>query len=433
MGRRSAHRGQEIWDVIVVGAGPAGSTCAASLARSGYRVLLLEQQHSPGAAANCTGILGIEAFDVFDLPNDLTVNSIDRIKFVGPLRREVDFTVGRDLARVVRRRELDAALARRAVESGAELRTGIRVLGGSRGPDGVEVQGTEIAEVEATDGTPGGSCEPAVERPEGEPGQAREADAGNGAGRSFSCRGRVLVLAVGYNLAILSAFGLRGPAQFVQGAQLLCRHRGVEEVHVFVGSNYAPGSFGWAVPLEPGWVKVGLTTARQARLYLEALVETPQLRDLLDLTDARLRMSPIPVGAMERCYGDRLLVVGEAAGQVKTTSNGGIYYSMLGARVAAQTLDDCLQSDSLEAPALKAYDRAWREILADELAMGRRLRSTFESMSDTKLAALMWIASVDGLLNLIRDRADFDWHRPLVEDLLRHRLVGPFLEGPANP
>jgi hypothetical protein len=54
-------------------------------------------------------------------------------------------------------------------------------------------------------------------------------------------------------------------------------------------------------------------------------------------------------------------------------------------------------------------------------------------MSDTKLAALMWIASVDGLLNLIRDRADFDWHRPLVEDLLRHRLVGPFLEGPANP
>ena len=64
--------------------------------------------------------------------------------------------------------------------------------------------------------------------------------------------------------------------------------------------------------------------------------------------------------------------------------------------------------------------------------MGRQIRAAFESMSDTKLAALMWLASVDGLMDLIRDRADFDWHRPLVEDLMRHRFVGPFFGAVAS-
>jgi hypothetical protein len=48
-------------------------------------------------------------------------------------------------------------------------------------------------------------------------------------------------------------------------------------------------------------------------------------------------------------------------------------------------------------------------------------------MSDARLAALMWIGGVDSLMNLIRDKADFDWHQPLLDELSRHRVVGQFL------
>ena len=65
--RRRAIRDPE-WDVIVVGAGPAGSTCAEQLARRGHSVVLLERDHAPGVCANCTGVIGEEAFEVFDLP-----------------------------------------------------------------------------------------------------------------------------------------------------------------------------------------------------------------------------------------------------------------------------------------------------------------------------------------------------------------------------
>lgn len=385
------------WDVVIIGAGPAGSTCATLLARSGHKVLLLEKEQSPGARTNCTGIIGQEAFDVFDLPSELIVNTVNNIRFIGPYRREVSFAAGRPLAHVVRRSSFDCALAERAAEAGAEVRLGVKIIGGVRTPDDVEIQGII----------------------ESRPDHADD--------KLVSFCARAVVLAVGYNVTLLRAFGMEAPAEFLQGVQLLCRNRGIAQVEVYVGSRYAPGSFGWAVPLDEGWAKIGLTTSRQSRSYLDALVASPGLQDRIDLSHSRIRTSPIPVGSLSRCHDNRVLVIGEAAGQVKTTSNGGIYYSMLGARAAAEVLDASLRQDNLSAHALKTYDHAWRALLEDELLIGRRLRSAVESMSDAKLAALMWLGSADGMMNLIRDRADFDWHRPLIDHLASHRLVSPIL------
>jgi geranylgeranyl reductase family protein len=381
------------WDVIVVGAGPAGSVCAEQLARRGHAVVLLERDDTPGACANCTGIIGDEAFGAFDLPRGLVVHTISDVTFRGPYRREVGFAAGRDLAHVVRRFEFDAALAERARQAGAELRTGVRISGGNRTPAGVEAYGVA-------------------------------------GGRGVVFHGRAIVLAVGYHLALLRSFDMDGPREFVQGVQMLCRARDLRRTEVFVGRRYAPGSFGWAVPLDNGWAKVGLTTEVRARRYLDAIIASEHLSGRLDLADARIRLSPIPIGTLGRTHDDRVLVVGEAAGQVKTTSNGGIYYSMLGAREAAATLDTALRCDDLSAAALSSYDDAWRDLLGPELDTGRELRSAFDSMSDARLAALMWIGATDSLINLIRDKADFDWHRPLLEELAGHRVVGQFLRAP---
>ena len=379
------------WDVIVVGAGPAGSVCAEHLARRGHRILLLERDQRPGACANCTGIIGEEAFEVFDLPRGLVVNTISDVVFRGPYRREVTFEGGRPLAHIVRRFEFDAALAERAEQAGAELRTGVRVAGGSRSPHGVEVDGV-------TDK------------------------------RTETFRGRAIVLAVGYHLAILRSFDMDGPREFVQGVQLLCRAKDLHQTEVYVGSKWAPGSFGWAVPLDQGWAKIGLTTSGKARQHLDAILASEHLAHRLDLSDARVRLSPIPVGAPGRTHDDRVLVVGEAAGQVKTTSNGGIYYSMLGAREAAATLDAALRRDDLSAAALSSYETAWRGLLEPELQAGQQLREAFDTISDAKLAALMWIGGMESLMDLIRNRADFDWHRPLLDELSGHRVVGQFLK-----
>jgi hypothetical protein len=131
----------------------------------------------------------------------------------------------------------------------------------------------------------------------------------------------------------------------------------------------------------------------------------------------------VALAAADGSYGS----ANRAAGQIRTTSNERIYYSILGARAAAERVDGCSRNSTLGTSALVAYDRDWREVLADDLDIGTRLGGASESMSDNRLAALMWLASAGGLLNFIRDRADFDWQGPLVEGIMRHRVIGqPF-------
>ena len=67
-------------------------------------------------------------------------------------------------------------------------------------------------------------------------------------------------------------------------------------------------------------------------------------------------------------------------------------------------------------------------LLGPELEVGQELRRAFDHMSDAKLAALMWVGGRNSLMDMIRDKADFDWHRPLLDELMGHRVVGQFLK-----
>ena len=181
----------KIWDVIVVGAGPAGSECARLLARRGYEVVLLERDARPGASANCTGIVGQEAFAEFGIPRELVVREIEALEFVGPMGRTLRFAPSGVLASVVRRRHLDSYLADRARQAGVRLRTGWSVIRALRHPSHVEIE-----------------CRRAAS--EGRVKVARRVLA------------RAVVLAIGYRPPLMRSLGLEAPTSVVNGVQLLC-------------------------------------------------------------------------------------------------------------------------------------------------------------------------------------------------------------------
>jgi len=135
----------------------------------------------------------------------------------------------------------------------------------------------------------------------------------------------------------------------------------------------------------------------------------------------------LPLGFPERSYGDRIVVVGEAAGHIKTTTCGGIYYGMLTAEIAAETLTSALSEDRLDAERLAVYETRWRELLEDEIETGLKLRRSFKLMSDWGIERLMALARRDAVANLIREKANFDWHRGLIDAVFRHTTVGRIL------
>ena len=128
---------------------------------------------------------------------------------------------------------------------------------------------------------------------------------------------------------------------------------------------------------------------------------------------------------MAKTYGDRLGVVGDAAGQVKPTTGGGIYFGLLCADIAANHLHRALESDDLSAKSLAGYEQEWRKKLGQELKIGYGARKLYERMSDAQIDRVFDIIKSRGIDEALLKAEDlsFDWHGEVVLRLIRRRVI----------
>jgi digeranylgeranylglycerophospholipid reductase len=115
-----------------------------------------------------------------------------------------------------------------------------------------------------------------------------------------------------------------------------------------------------------------------------------------------------------------VLAVGDAAGLVKATTGGGIYYSLVSAGIAADVLDDALRTDRLNADGLEPYQRSWRRRLGPELEAQLSLRLLANQMSDGQIDELFELAHTNGIMPIVRRTARFNRHRDLIVSLFKH-------------
>ena len=128
----------------------------------------------------------------------------------------------------------------------------------------------------------------------------------------------------------------------------------------------------------------------------------------------------LPLSTLPRTFASRLLVLGDAAGLVKPTTGGGIYYSLVSAMLAAETLIPALKSDRLEADDLAVYQRRWRRRLGPEFQAQLALRMLAQRLTDPEIDSLFDLARTNGVMPLVRRTAKFNQHRHLIAELFRH-------------
>lgn len=371
-------------DVVLIGAGPAGLHAARLLGERALDVVVLEEHEAVGRPVHCTGILAAAAFDEFDLPTAAILNPLETARFTSPGGRTVSYRSPTIEAVVVDRAAFDAHLAARAVAAGARLRCRTRVRGVHIAADGVTVD---------------------VDR--GQP-----------------VRARACVLACGARYALHRTLGLDRPGLLLHTAQaeLPAAHPG--DVELYFGSAIAPKGFAWAVPVTRGdrsYARIGVMCDGPAADYFARMVRRVAATwGLDDRVVAAPRLKALPLTAAARTYGDRLLVVGDAAGIVKPTTGGGIYYSLSSAALAAGILADALRGDDLGAAALSVYERRWRELFETELTTQLELRNIAQRMSDEDIDDLFALAQTDGIRSLVQRTATFNRHRALILALLQH-------------
>jgi flavin-dependent dehydrogenase len=197
---------------------------------------------------------------------------------------------------------------------------------------------------------------------------------------------------------------------------------------VHFGSEVAPKGFAWAVPVFRGnrtFARIGLMCERDAREYFDKFLARISPRwqtGAFDCLDGGLvpRTKMLPLGPIEKTYATRVLAIGDAAGLVKATTGGGIYYSLLSATIAAETLIDAFRRGDLSEPSLAVYEDRWQSLLDEEFSAQMSLRRIANRLSDEEIDDLFELARTDGIMPLVRRTARFNKHRDLIVSLLSH-------------
>jgi geranylgeranyl reductase family protein len=376
-------------DVVVIGGGPAGLFAAARLATAGFHTALLEEHARVGEPVHCTGVLAADAFDEFTLPRRSLLNSLTTARFRSPAGHEVTYRGDRVEAVVIDRRMFDQDLLERASSAGVDIERGARVTSIQVHADGVIV------------------TSPTTKH-----------------------RARGCILACGANYSLHRQVGFGVPRLFLHTAQLELPAERLGDVELHFGGEIAPKGFGWVVPvarLREQCARIGVMCESDAPRYFQRLAEriAPEWGVAGDL--GRPRQKILPLAPISRTYTDRLLAIGDAAGLVKPTTGGGIYYSIVSAALAAETLGDALSRNDLTASRLAIYEQRWRTRLSAEFQAQTRLRMLAHRMTDSDIEQLFELARTDGVMPIVRRTASFNRHRNLILALLKHPPVRQLL------
>jgi digeranylgeranylglycerophospholipid reductase len=378
----------KLYDIIIIGAGPVGSYLAGKLARLGYKVLVLDKKTAAGQDVCCTGIVSKECLDLIPIDKNLIIRPVSSARFLSPSGKLLRLWRSHEVAYVIDRPALNLALADHAKESGAFYLFGTQVA---------DIQAeTERLQVLA-------NC--------GEQKRLFEAE--------------TAVIATGFGSPLPGRLGLGEINDFIIGAQAEVNMSGPDEVEICFDQKLAPGGFAWLVPTRDNRGLAGLLTHQRPERHLEKLLSTLKTQGKITSTEVTPGYGAIPLRPLPKTYTDRTLVVGEAAGQLKPTTGGGIYYGLICADIAADILHQAFQAHDFSEPRLASYQKKWRARLGKELQVGYWAHCVYKKLDNRQIERLHDFINKNGMPQFIAELDDFsfDWHSELILKTLKHLAV----------
>ena len=361
-----------MYDAVVVGGGPTGSSAARLCADAGLSTLLLEEHPVIGYPVQCAGLLSSSAFAECEVSNHSVYRTVSGAKIFGSSGAPLSFDAGETKAYVVDRGTLDHEMAERAAEAGADFRMKTCV--------------TSVNEAKHI-----------IHTADGE-----------------DIRYRVLIAADGPRSVCARSFGVPASQFIYSGIQAEVLYN-TDTPQVELYPNAAPEFFAWAIPMSSSRARIGLCGTKNVPELFESFKKRFTVMNVHSVTGT------IPIGVRKRTYGDSWMLAGDAAGFPKPTSGGGVYTGIRSARHAVSTAVSALENGDTSKKALSGYETLWMNDFGREIELGLnflKIRRTFtEEDIDAGIAAM----NNPDILKIITESGDID--RPSA--LLRKLVMRP--------
>jgi len=354
------------FDVVVAGGSIAGLFCAREVAKAGHRVLVIEEDFEIGSPEHCGGLVSASGLeDLGIVPSAKTLDGqIQSATLSSPDGKKITLDAKKQNVVVINRREFDKQIAHQAQKNGAEIRVK-----------------TSLKEI---------NCNEAVTT-----------------SGTISCK--IIVDARGaFSLVQRDRTGTLQSAQYEIYADWI--QKGQVEVN-FDAQKY-PGFFSWIIPASNGIGKVGVAgRAINAMSALESFLEKKGKHSII-----RKVFAPIWVnGPIESFVTRNIVTVGDAAGQSKPTTAGGIYSCGVGGILAGRSISKFLETGNYDS--LKEYQKSWTEKFGKEFEKQLFARKMLERLDNQTIDKLFSSVTPEMVAD-ISDNEDFDFHTTALVKLL---------------
>jgi len=291
-----ANMGQQHWDVVIVGAGPAGGRVATHFANRGHSVLILEEHEEIGRPFQCAGLVTPNAMKEVGLFHSI-LEEVDGALIHGPSGTLVPVgSEGKIRTYVVCRKIFDQGVVKQSLEAGADIWLNSK-------PNDAEVFDDHVKlEISRN-------------------------------GESINITASLLIGCDGAHSWTRRHFKMGKPKELMIGFQAeVVGYEGRDRwLEMFSGSEIAPGFFAWVIPSGNGSHRIGLwSTAkrlegRSIEQCYDNLIMHPLWKDRFsNISETARYCGPVPSGMVRTPYKDRVILIGDAAGMAKPTTGGGI-------------------------------------------------------------------------------------------------------------
>ena len=354
------------YDVVIAGGSIAGLLCAREVANNGYSVLVLEEDYEIGTPEHCGGLASIMALEELGIiPHRKTfVNYIESAEIFSPAGKRFSIESKKQKVAEINRRDLDKQIALQAKKNGAEIR--------------VKTSFKEITD-----------------------------DGVNTSIGNIKCK--IIVDARGVSALInKDRTGILSSAQYEVYADWIKNGR----VEVYFDQKKYPGFFAWVIPSSDGVGKVGV--AGRAINAADALEEFLSRKG--SYSTIRKIFAPIWIkGPIDKFVSKNIVIVGDAAGQSKPTTAGGIFSCGVGGILAGQAISKYLESGNEED--LNQYQKLWNKKFGKEFEKQLLARKILERLDNATIDKLFDSVTPE-ILKEISNKDDFDFHTSSIIKLL---------------